>query len=64
MPGINYKLENNWFAVSNSAEFTDKFLAGGNSKLPFVDKITGHPIGIYIDLQKIIEFAGFSFGKG
>ncbi|MDP4263741.1 MAG: DUF4836 family protein [Bacteroidota bacterium] len=56
-PEISYKVENNWFAASNSQEYTDKFLAGGNSKLPFVDKITGHPIGIYIDLQKILPFA-------
>ncbi|HEY6503663.1 MAG TPA: DUF4836 family protein [Chitinophagaceae bacterium] len=55
MPEISYKLENNWFAASNSAEYTDKFLAGGNSKLPFVDKIAGHPSGVYFDLQKIIQ---------
>jgi hypothetical protein len=58
IPGISYKLENNWFAVSNSAEYTDKFLAGGKNKFPFTDKITGHPMGMYIDLQKIIKFAG------
>ena len=58
IPGINYKLENNWFAVSNSPDYADKFLAGGNSNLPFVNKITGHPMGIYIDLQRIIKFAG------
>jgi hypothetical protein len=56
--GINYKLENNWFAVSNSAEYTDKFLAGGNNKFAFTDKITGHPIGIYVDLQRILKFSG------
>jgi hypothetical protein len=61
--GINYKVENNWFAASNSEEYTNKFLAGGNSKLPFVDKITGHPIGMYIDLQKIMLAAGSTFGN-
>lgn len=55
--GINYKLENNWFALSNSAEYTDKFLAGGNNKFAFTDKITGHPIGIYVDLQRILKFS-------
>jgi hypothetical protein len=58
IPGISYKLENNWFAVSNSAEYTDKFLAGGKNKFAFTDKITGHPMGLYIDLQRIIKFAG------
>jgi hypothetical protein len=57
-PGISYKLENNWFAVSNIAEYTDKFLAGGKNKFSFTDKITGHPMGLYIDLQRIIKFAG------
>jgi hypothetical protein len=55
--GITYKVENNWFAASNSAEYKDKFLAGGNNKLPFVDKIAGHPMGVYIDLQKILQAA-------
>ena len=58
IPGINYKLGNDWFAVSNSAEHMDKFLAGGNSNLPFVNKITGHPMGVYVDLQRIIKFTG------
>jgi hypothetical protein len=58
LPPISYKLENNWFAASNSAEQTDKFLAGGNNKFSFTDKITGHPIGAYVDLQKIIQTVG------
>lgn len=57
-PPISYKLENNWFAASNSPEFTDKFLAGGSSKLPFVDKISGHPFGMYVDLNKIVNAMG------
>ncbi len=56
--GINYKLKDDWFAASNSPEYTDKFLAGGNNKLPFADRISGHPFGLYIDLQKIIRFIG------
>ena len=55
---INYKLSNDWFAITNSPDFTDKFLAGGNSNLPFASRISGHPTGAYIDLQRIIKFAG------
>jgi Domain of unknown function (DUF4836) len=62
MPEVSYKLENNWFAVSNSADFKDKFLAGGDSKLPFADKISGHPVGLYIDLQKLMALHQ-AFGK-
>ncbi len=56
-PAISYKLENNWFAISNSKDYTDKFLAGGNNKFAFTDKITGHPIGIYVDLQRIMKLS-------
>jgi hypothetical protein len=59
MPKITYKIENNWFAASNSADQTNNFLAGNSSgKLAFADKITGHPFGMYIDLQKIIQTTG------
>jgi hypothetical protein len=61
MSDISYKLENNWFAASNSAEQTDKFLAGGNNKISFADKISGHPFGGYVDLQKIIGTMGTAF---
>ena len=50
-----YKMNNEWFAVSNHVENVDKFLAGANVKHPFNDKITGHPVGLYIDLQQLIK---------
>jgi len=52
---INFKTTNDWFALSNNSETVDQFLAGGNNKLLFTDKITGHPFGMYIDLQKLIK---------
>lgn len=51
---FNYKVNNNWFAASNSPEYVDKFLAGTNNKVPFADKISGHPFGGYIDIQKLL----------
>lgn len=54
---INFKSNNEWFAISNAPEAVDQFLAGGNNKLPFAAKITGHPFGIYIDLEKIMKEA-------
>ncbi len=54
-PEIHYKLDNNWFAASNSQEHVDKFLAGGSTKNAVADKISGHPFGFYIDIQKIIK---------
>jgi len=54
-PEIHYKLDNNWFAASNSQEYVDKFLAGGSAKNAVADKISGHPFGFFIDIQKIIK---------
>lgn len=50
---ISYKLENNWFTVGSSEEYLTQFIAGGNTKPAFADKIKGHPIGAYIDLRKV-----------
>jgi hypothetical protein len=53
---ITYKLDNNWFAIGNSAEQVNQFIAGGTkSKGVFVDKISGHPMGVYLDLRKIFQ---------
>jgi hypothetical protein len=57
---VSYKIENKWFAAGNSKEQIDQFLAGGNNKAAFTDKISGHPIGLFIDLQKIWQVAGSS----
>lgn len=59
MPGgVEYKLNDEWFAASNSPQTVDNFLKGGNNNVPFADKISGHPMGLYIDMQKFIRGAG------
>lgn len=56
IPKISYSLNDKWFAAGNSEEQVNKFLAGGaNNKQPFISKITGHPFGLYVDLQKILK---------
>lgn len=55
IPDISYSLNNNWFAVSNSKEYVTKFLAGGNNNHAFAAKISGHPFGAYIDIQKVMK---------
>ncbi len=52
---FSYKTTNEWFVAGNHMETVDKFLAGGNNKLPFADKISGHPFGMYMDLQRIMK---------
>src|SRR5215204_749 len=55
IPEINYKLDNNWFAISNSTDYVNKFLSGGNNNHAFASKISGHPFGGYVDIQKIMR---------
>ena len=55
IPDITYKLDDKWFAISNSADYVTKFLAGGNNNHAFAAKISGHPFGGYVDIQKIMR---------
>lgn len=56
MPKISYSLNDKWFAAGNAEDQVNKFLAGGaNNKQPFIGKISGHPFGMYVDLQKILK---------
>ncbi len=50
-----YKINNDWFAGSNRAAATDAFLAGTKANHPWIDKIKGHPFGMYVDIQRILQ---------
>jgi hypothetical protein len=52
---VNYKIDNNWFVIGNNATAVDGFFAGNNNHLPFASKISGHPFGGYVDIQKILK---------
>lgn len=55
-PKISYTLNDKWFAAGNSEEQVNKFVAGGaNNKQAFVSKLAGHPMGMYVDFQKIMK---------
>jgi hypothetical protein len=51
--GIKYELKDNWFIASNDAANLSGF-GGGNTNHAFISKISGHPFGGYIDVQKFI----------
>jgi hypothetical protein len=55
MEDIHFKTTNEWFAIGNKQASVDQFLAGGNSQLPFASKISGHPLGMYVDFHRIME---------
>jgi len=52
---LNFDMNDKTFALSNSGTFAKQYLAGGNNKYDFTDKINGHPIGMYIDFHKIFS---------
>lgn len=52
---LTYKLENNWFAASTTPANVDKILSGNSTKADYINRITGHPLGIYINLQRLVE---------
>ena len=52
---ISFALNDKFFAVSNHNNFTNQYLAGNDNKYDFVDKINGQPIGLFLDLQKILS---------
>ena len=58
MPPVTYAINNGWFAIGNSDDGVNKFLAGGNNNQPFASKLGGHAFGFYMDVQKIFNGVG------
>lgn len=52
---FSYKLNDQWFVAANNPQTADGFMAGNGSKKAFADKISGHPFGMYLDLQGILK---------
>jgi hypothetical protein len=53
---INYGQNDKLFAVSNHQQFLSDYLAAkANGKSEFIDKLSSHPIGLYIDIHKILS---------
>ncbi|MDB5202622.1 MAG: hypothetical protein JWQ27_2031 [Ferruginibacter sp.] len=49
-------MNNNFFVVGNHQASVNKYIASsGNNKFPFLDKLTGNPIGGYINFQYILS---------
>ena len=53
---IAYGQNEKIFAVSNQQHFLNDYLAGNtNNKYDFIDKLSGHPIGVFIDIHKLLS---------
>lgn len=53
--GITFKLNNDFFVAGSDPVFVDAFLTGGSHNFPFLSKISGHPVGLYVDLNKMMS---------
>jgi hypothetical protein len=53
---ISYGQNDKVFVISNHQHFLNDYLAGNNNnKYGFIDKFSGHPIGLFIDIHKILS---------
>ena len=50
---IKYTIKDNWFIAGNAQESVDGFASGNTTDHPFISKISGHPVGGFIDFQKL-----------
>src|SRR5262249_27313463 len=65
-PKISYSLNDKWFAAGNSEEQVNAFVTGAaTTKQDYISKISGHPMGVFVDVQKILKAseAGVSDGN-
>lgn len=59
----HYNMNDKTFVLSNSTGYAKQFLAGGNNKYDFINKINGHPVGVFIDLHKILSVIATETGN-
>jgi hypothetical protein len=52
---LSYNTNGNYFAIGNSKENIDKYLAGGNNSFDFTAKFKDIPFGGYVNLQYIMK---------
>lgn len=52
---VNYVMNDKTIAFASSNSFASQYLNGNNNKFDFTDKLSGHPVGFYLDLHKILS---------
>jgi hypothetical protein len=55
---LAYANNPSYFALANSQENADKFIAGGSNNAELISKISGEPMAFYVNLQSIIKTIG------
>lgn len=49
------QLTNDWFVAGNKTEAVNGFATGANTKHAFTEKLSGHPFGFYLDIQRLLK---------
>ncbi len=52
---VSFNLNDKTFAIGNTQQEVNQYMAGSKNKFDFTDKLSGHSIGLFIDLQKILS---------
>ncbi|CAN5317782.1 hypothetical protein BH20BAC1_BH20BAC1_18210 [soil metagenome] len=52
---IAYNMNDEYFVMGNNQEIINQFLGGNKNAADFTDRLKGHPVGAYIDFQKILK---------
>ena len=61
---ISYNSNGTYFALGNSKENVDKYIAGGStSNFDFISKITGQPFGGFLNIQSLMRSLQSQAGK-
>lgn len=61
---VSYKSDGKYFVIGNSAENTENYIAGkSNNNFDFLSKISGNPVGGYINIQFILKALASNFDK-
>lgn len=61
---VSYKTDGKYFVIGNSAENTDNYIAGKSANnFDFLSKLSGNPIGGYVNIQFILKALASNFEK-
>lgn len=61
---VSYKSDGKYFVIGNSAENTENYIAGkSNNNFDFLSKISGNPVGGYVNIQFILKSLESNFDR-
>ncbi|MEO7802761.1 MAG: DUF4836 family protein, partial [Ginsengibacter sp.] len=53
--GVHNAINDKYLAIGNNQQFVSGFIQGNNNTFDFTSKFDGHPICIFVDIQKILS---------